>query len=221
VCAYAGYEDLADTVATEVAPIAAILDRSFGPVRLVHGFDGVIDDLPAEVRDRLGVAEVEARSGELHLGYSSHPEAITAARFRLAAHAAGLASDPRFPGESVAGEARGVVVLWLATIGLEPADVARILRPQDPLDAPSSLPGDVWPGRCHDEEATLVWGHLDLQAGLLLARSDVDDTRRVVTEGWDRWLDPATTRDELLAALGLAPLGPVEEVDPTLAERCV
>jgi hypothetical protein len=219
VCTYAAYADLGADVAAELVPVAAALPGWVAPARFAQGFDGVVEDLPREVRDRIGPSSTEGDG--LYLGYSSHPEALRAARYRLAADALGLPSDPQFPGLSVAGEARGIVLLWLATRGLTAAQVATAFAPYDPLDAPSALLGDVWPGRCHDEEATVVWGQRDLAAALIVAGDDERDVSRVITQGWDHWIDPATPRDELLAALGHEPLGPADAVDPSLADRCV
>ena len=42
----------------------------------------------------------------------------------------------------------------------------------------------------------------------------------VVGEDWERWVDPRTSTDELLTALGLDEVGPFEEVEARPGQPC-
>ncbi len=225
VCAYRPYVDLAGLMAEEIAPVVAALPPGVGSVTFRQRFDGSVAELPEVVRRNIPEPGDEGDEGDepLYFGFASHHDALRAGRFRLAAHAIGLGTDPVDPGTSVSGQARGVVVLWLATRGWSPSQIDQALTPELHGDGEFSATqrGDIWPGRCNDEVATVVWSPQDLAAARVLVRLDDDVVRRVVWSQWDRWSDPGTGTDELLAAVGLGPVGPAEPVDPGGAERCV
>jgi hypothetical protein len=224
VCVYTPYADYGEQLAAEIAPVAAALPASWGDQRVVlrQRFDGDPSALPGAVRRHLPDRHHERTTDDLFAGFSGHPEAHRAGRLRLASHVVGLPTDPVFPGVSVAGQARGVVALWLSVRGMAPTQAERALTPElgSPESVSSAMRGSVWPALCHGEENTVVWSRQDLAgAQALLAVPDADVTRVLETD-WTLWVDPATPTDDLLRAFGLDPVGPPDDVDPAEANRC-
>ena len=58
----------------------------------------------------------------------------------------------------------------------------------------------------------VVWSGQDLAAARAVLALHEDDVTRIVGDGWSRWTDPRVGTDELLAALGLDPVGPFDDV---------
>lgn len=164
--------------------------------------------LQADVRDRVGEEGLPPRA--LDLPFSHHQSAFGVARFRLAAALVGVELGPDAP-ENVllAGQAPGVVLLWLATRGLDDSEVSAVLTPYD-RSSPTKR-GHVWPGVCG---ADLQWAPQDIAAARSLDAADDRTIASVLTAGWARWTSSATPTDELLIAAGLEPLGTPEPIEP-------
>jgi hypothetical protein len=208
-CAYREYASLARMAARQLGPVAdAVPADSLGHAVFLTQFDGTANDLPAEIRAAVTLRQTRY----LRLSFSAHEEAGWAARARLAAYVLRLPTEPRVNGTStvVAGQARGVVVLWLMTRGLGPNTTARLLdeEPDDGQGLDATDRAAVWPGTCHDEVSVLQWAPRDLEAARAVAALPAAQVQSVVWAQWDRWTDPATTTDDFLAAVGLHPLGP-------------
>jgi hypothetical protein len=217
ICALEPYAALGRRYADALAPVAASLPPAAfaGPVTMRLSFDGERDVLPADVRARVPDPLPPAAPGTLRLALQHQARHFAAARFRLAAHAVGLPTEVTSPGRStiVAGQARGVLVLWYATRGL-PTDAAqRATRPEvDDDDALSAGDrGDVWPSMC-GEDRVLLWNQQDLAAARALFTRPSADVEAVLAARWEHWIDPDTPTDELLTAVGLPPIGTSDKV---------
>lgn len=223
VCAYAEYAHLIGPVARSLAPVVAALPAGAvtEPVVFRQAIDGPIDQLQPEVA-RLVTSGATA-SDDLRLRYYAHDDNIVSARLRLATRATGLPTEllgGTMP-TVVAGQARGVVVLWLASQGMSPGEIDDLLGPDlgggDPVTP--NRRGDLWPGRCSDEDPVLLWARQDADAARALIEADPALVQAIVTSDWERWKEPGTTTDELLAALDLPSVGPFDHIEP-IADRC-
>lgn len=220
VCTYPGHDELAERIVDEVTPVAAMLPDSALPVTLRQRYPGTIGDLPPEVARRLpdGVPPVPAE--EVALGFSASRDTIREAGLLVSLRVVGLPQEPD-PDDRplvIAGQARGVVALWLGTRGLPPGAARALASGRTPSDLGDRDPdafdrGYAWPG-C---TAPVVWSAQDLRAARALLAVPEEIVRAVVHQGWTRWLDPATGTDQLLAELGAPPVGPFD-VFPTRPE---
>ena len=124
----------------------------------------------------------------------------------------------------VAGQARGVLALWLATRGLDAEATSRLTTARSGGSRPAGAPGAFdrgyvdWPTYCGI--TPVVWSARDLAAARSLVAAPEPAVRSVVHGGWERWRNPRTSTDELLAALGLSPVGPVEVVQTREESTC-
>lgn len=167
--------------------------------------------LQRTVRDRVSMART-SDAVVLTLPFSHHESAFGVARFRLAAQVAGVSIPPG--NTLLGGQARGVVVLWLAVRGLDEETAVDVLTPYD-VSTPSHA-GHVWPGVCG---ADLQWAPEDITAARALRELPEDDVLAILSDDWGRWTSRSTSTDELLAALGLPPVGPASPI-ATLGEPC-
>jgi hypothetical protein len=217
VCVYRGLGKGGQEMAAELSPVAAAItfaDLDHATFR--HSFDAEPADLQPEVGAR--VRAIDQGPDTLRLRFHLTEEAREAARLRLAAWATGLPTEPVDDevGTVVAGQSRGVVALWLATRGMSVDRANRMLfadtqRAEAGTDG--NGPGDIWPGRCQDEGPVLLWAVQDVRAARQLVAADQAPVAAQVQANWDRWMDPASTTDELLAALDLEPEGRTDLVD--------
>jgi len=226
VCSYVGYGELRDRVAAEVAPVAASLPLG-GSVTLRQRFEGGVADLLPEVARRLPQGIPSAGPGEIDLPFDPLADGVVATRFLVALASLDLPVGPAAvqPGGRgsgprplvVAGQARGVVALWLATRGLDPdAAIKRATagrrgqRGATPATADAFDRGFAWPTSC--ETAPVVWSAQDLAAARAILGRPAAEVTSAVHRGWDRWRDPGTGTDALLAEVGLPPAGPFDQV---------
>jgi hypothetical protein len=221
VCAYPMYRTIVDRTVDALRPVAdAVPQGVLSDVVLVPMYAQMPNHLQAEVRARLTSTAPRVPEHALRLRFQAHRDAYDAARLRLAAYAVGLPPEPgpdEF-GTIVAGQARGVVVLWLAWHALD-AD-----RIRDRLDVSDDSPGEklddtdlgaVWPGTCGaGDHAALQWAPKDLDAASMLFALPDTRVRDVITREWSRFTSPTATTDDLLAAAGLHPIGPPERIVP-------
>jgi hypothetical protein len=217
-CAYTEYRDAAALAAARLRPVAASLPRAaVEGTTVMQWFDQEVGEAPAEVRAAIGRRSPSTPPGALRLRFSTHPEALQAARLRLVTHALGLPVEVGGDGMGtvVAGEARGIVVLWAAAQGLDRGAALRTVREVqthgEPADATARAA--VWPGLCSGEGPVLQWSPTDLVAARAVLRLPAAEVRRVVARDWERIRDPAMTTDDLLEALGLPPVGAPEPVE--------
>lgn len=167
-----------------------------------------LDELPDPVRARLDGGDIPFDVVPLPFGH--HDGDLAVARFKTAAAIVGVTVSPFAPENTlVDGQARGVVLLWLATRGLDDDDVARLLRPYDSSDA--TMAGHLWPGVCG---ADIQWAPEDVAAARLLHAQDPERVGAVLEDDWSRWIDPSTPTDALLRALGLPAQAPTSPIRP-------
>lgn len=203
VCTFHGDDALAEafgphlTAVLDAVPAGASIDdlvfRQGSDVR-VSAFPDPIAARLAGWRPAPGVAPVELTTD----GYD-------AARFWLALAATGVA-DETAPGTVVdlGGQARGVVVIWLAS---REVPEQRALTEMASL-APSTDHGQEWygsrpwPDPCRAGTTPVSWAHSDLEATRQLIAAPEEEVTAVLHARWNEWLDPAIPTDALLEALG-------------------
>jgi len=225
VCVYSASE-VRDRVVTEVGPVTAALPAAAPRITLRQGYDSLVGAPPGVV-DRLPGGIPTLGEGEVHLGFDFSPAERLTPRMQVAFAALGL---PPEPGEGdrpavVAGQARGVVALWLATRGLDPG-ASRQLTTAAPgngnrdAGGPDSFDrGYVdWPNICGT--SPVVWSAQDLAAARALVAAPEGAVKVVVQAGWERWRHPGTGTDELLADLGLPAVGPFDTVETRQESQC-
>ena len=169
-----------------------------------------LDQLPDQVQQRIVPTPIPP--GTVALPFTHHEGSLDAARFLLAATAVGIPTGEDAPENTlVDGQARGVILLWLATAGLPNDEALDLLEPDEYNENSPSGRGHVWPGVCG---APVQWAPQDLAAARSLVVLDRDSVARVVTENWSHWVTRDATTDELLLAIGVAPTGPPDPIEP-------
>lgn len=208
VCAFPGHEELAARAASELPPVAAALPPSTALV-VRQRFAGTLDDLPPEVARRLPGGVPPHPAGEVQLGFSASHDELLRLRSRVAQAAVGLPPEAAPEGGmlDISGQARGALALWLSTLGVTPSDALTLTT--------SRNDDDHW---CTDWP--VAWSPEDLRAARALAAAPEAVVRASVLAQWERWLEPATGTDELLAAAGLAPLGPYRPAPDGTSNPC-
>ena len=214
VCTFDDYDNIATVVVEPVSAVVAALPAEVGTITMRQRFpqDATLADLPPEVRRRIPGGLPSPSPNEVRLDFGTDDDTVDGARFDAAFTATGLPveSPPGDMPRVIAGQARGVVALWLATRGMpadEARDVATAFHPDaaDPFDR-----GLAWHEEC--TSPPVVWSAQDLQAARALMGLDDDAIVRVLATRWEHWIDPRTGTDDLLAALEVAPVGPFDDV---------
>jgi hypothetical protein len=218
---YRFHHEILRRVTDEVGPIAAALPAGMARLTLRQVFDGDLGDLPPEVRRRLTAADLERPAGEVALGFGDDGvDVLERPAFDLAFASLGLPAEPdeALLPTVIAGQARAVVALWLATRGADAAAVRSATTSDYPGSADAFERGSLQTGMC--SVPPVVWSAQDLAAARAVVALPATQVGRVVTGGWSRWSDPRTGTDELLAALGLPPVGPFDEVVARPGQPC-
>jgi hypothetical protein len=221
VCVYRFHRELLGRVTDAVGPIAAAFPAGMPRLTLRQVFiNGDLGDLPPEVRRRLTGTDLGRPAGEVALGFGyTDTELVEGPAFSLALASLGLPYEPdeELPPTVIAGQARGVVAMWLATRDPDAAALAAIAS----VDRWSADPVDR---RLHDSHECsvppVVWSAQDRAAARTVLALPATQVAPVVSDGWSRWSDPRTGTDELLAALGLPAVGPFDSVVAQLDEPC-
>ena len=218
ICVFPIYREALPELIDRVAPIAAVLPAAAGRVTLRQVYDGNLDELAPEVRLMLTEADLERPDGEVPLGFEG--DLVELAGSDLALKVVGLPVEPdaALLPTVVAGQARGVVALWLATRGLDPDDASVASSAADPGSADAFARGSVEEDPCNTP--AVVWSAQDLAAARAVLALPDEDVARIVGDGWGRWIDPRVGTDELLAALGLDPVEPFDEVVARPGNSC-
>lgn len=223
LCAFGFHREVLERAADRVGPIAAMLPANVDRLTLRQVFDGDVADLPPSVRARVTPADLERPAGEVPLGYGN--DLLNLRRgvgTDVAFHAVGLPTeaDSRLLPTVVAGEARGVVALWLATRGLDRDDAATVSTAADPRSADAFIRGSAQDVEDPCTAPSVVWSAQDLAAARAVIALPQSAVARVVHADWERWIDPRTGTDELLAALGLGPVGPFDRIEARPGNSC-
>jgi hypothetical protein len=223
-CAYDGFEDLGRMIADEVEPVLAGLPGAAPDAIVMRQlFDERLEELDPEVRDRLP-STMPMTDADVNLGFSSHPDVFAASRISAGLWAVDLPAWAR-PGalvQVIAGEARGVIALWIAARGLAPGDAVELASAHpDPNaeDAPSAFVlGMAWPEPCEVGPAPVAWASQDLTAARALLALPEAEVRAGLDEDWAVLTDPDTTTAELMDRFGLPSVGPIDELQPEVWE---
>jgi hypothetical protein len=205
VCTFEPERELRERYLEEVAPVVAVVPADFAPVVFRWGVDVDRRHLDPEVSALLPSPVSEP--GLVPFDLTAVDDAYDGARAWVGLGAVGVLDAYR---EGVTidllGEARGVIALWLATRGAD-ADSVHGLTDFERDPAPGEAEHRPWPDPCYAGEAPVRWSEGDVLAARALTELPEPEVAAVLAEGWDRYLDPATTTEELLDAFGLEPAG--------------
>jgi hypothetical protein len=221
VCLYPVHRPTLRRLLEDIAPVVAVLPDGAGPITLRQRYDGELADLPPEVRRRLREEDLRIPAGEVAIEFGTEFDGgMASVPSQLAVGAVGLPDQPdaALLPMVVAGQARGVVALWLATRGLDADDAESLTTSPLPTSDDPYERGSLGEGDCYTP--ALVWSAQDLAAARAVVALPEDAVRRVVWEGWARWTDPSTGTDDLLGALGLARAGPYDHVEARPGNPC-
>lgn len=224
VCTFGHHRDLLAPFTSLVTPVAEALPAPAGSFTLRHRYLGDLADLPPEVRSLLDGVDLDRRpSNEIavpEVDDVSFDPLGTPMIVGLGVVGLPTAPDDHGLPEVVAGQARGVVALWLAVRGVAPERRAVVLTAREPA---SPDPYDRGLPRSADHTCavpSVVWSAQDLAAARAIVARPDGELAGVLAADWARWTDPSVTTDELLAALGLAPMGPYDQPEPRPADTC-
>ena len=220
LCAYYDYADITSLWADELtAPFAAVPRQRQADGFTVVWREPLLERLDPAVQERIDAEALNAAwdkapatwNGVAIVGTDSDP----VNRLALGLWSVGLPLVAT--GEtpcSVSGQARGVVTLWIAAQG-KSVDGAKsfvsgswsgINNSDNGFDIPQEwIDGYVWNG---DDTPPVLWSKNDIAAAQALVGIDTSTVRDAVWTDWVHWTDPATSTDELLANVGLEPVGP-------------
>jgi hypothetical protein len=224
VCVYRFHHELLRQVTDEVGPIAAAFPAGMARLTLRQVFDGDLGDLAPEVRRRLTVADLERPAGEVALGFGADgPDVLVtdSPAFDLALVGLGLPQEPdeELLPAVIAGQARGVVALWLVTRGAD-ANAVRLATTSDNPGSADAFERGSLQSSDPCSAPPVVWSAQDLAAARAVVALPATQVAAVVADGWARWSDPRTGTDEFLSALGLPAVGPFDEVVARPGESC-
>ncbi|HUP86421.1 MAG TPA: hypothetical protein VM143_12205 [Acidimicrobiales bacterium] len=219
VCAYAPYTELRDRFVERIGPVDRALPAGLPSLTLRQRFNGEINDLPPKVR-RLAARAHPLGEGEMRLpfGASDHDLDDTALRIALASVGLPAENRPDKVPRVIAGQARGVIALWLTTRGLDSKRATNLATSRDPGSPDAFDRGSPDKDPCNSPSVT--WSAQDLAAARTLIALPETKVERVVGGDWAKWIDPATKTDDLMAALGLPSVGPIDDVQPRPVEHC-
>jgi hypothetical protein len=208
LCAPPPYRGHASRLALDLEPVAAAIPAGVLAEPLRLGFRAENTDM-LQGRVRRAVAAEVAPGPPVGLPFGHHDVHRREARFGLAAAAVRVPTDDSDPEAGlVNGQARGVVLLWLAVAGLSRDDSLDILEPE--RTGSSTERGDIWPSYCG---TPVQWAPQDLDAARRLLDAGADRVTPILAARWTHWVDPTTATDELLAAVGAPPVGEPDPID--------
>lgn len=203
VCVFPGDAGLARHLAQVIRPVAdAAPPGSLDGWVVRYGHDLDLRELDPAVRALVRPRRTSERI--IPMQVVAHPAADEGARFWTALAATRIAGDSR---TALGGQSRGVIALWLATRGTDEATALAMTSHHPNADPGNPARHRPWPDSCWADPAPVTWALSDLTAARQLQAAPEDDVRRRLWAEWDRFVDPATTTDELMAALGLPPVG--------------
>jgi hypothetical protein len=221
VCLFPVHRPILRRLLVDLAPVVAVLPTAAGQWTLRQRYDGDLADLPPEVRRRLTEEDLESPVGEIPMELEYDFEyPIGRVSYELALGVVGLpdeAGDDLMP-VVAAGQARGVVALWLATRGRDSGDLRDLTTSPLPGSPDAYERGALEEGDC--SVPAVVWSAQDLAATRTVVALPEDEVVRVLEAEWDRWVDPRTSTDELLAALGVPGVGPFDHVVARPGDPC-
>ena len=223
VCSYADQEQLGDIVLEAVAPVAAAAPEGTPGLVFRQFFDGQTEHLGPDVAAAIAVLPPLVEGDDLSFAFEGARNQLRAVRLRAGIRLAmpGVGGEPagRVP-LVVAGQARGVVALWLAAQGLPADDATRLIAisynvhddGNHRLDAWDLGNQGLWPEPCDVGAAPVAWSQQDLAAARQLLALPPAEVHALLGRNWAFVTDPGTTTDELMSLAALAPVGPIDRV---------
>lgn len=212
VCALRPYREHGDNIAAHIAPVAAAIPPGAldMPITMRFLVGEHLDQLPGQVQHRIVPTPIPP--GTVAMPFAHSDGSLESARFVLAATAVGIPTGEDAPENFlVDGQARGVVLLWLATAGMSNEEALDLLTPDEYNENSPSGRGHIWPGVCG---APVQWAPQDVEAARSLVVLDRDRVADLVVGQWARWVAPETTTDDLLVAAGVDPVGSPDPIEP-------
>ncbi|MGH9085288.1 MAG: hypothetical protein ACRDYW_07525 [Acidimicrobiales bacterium] len=208
VCTFAADDDLRTDLADTARPVAAMAPPGALEGWSIHQIaDSRWQNLDPEVVALLGGVP-EPDPHVIPIEFTGHPLALEGLRVWTALAATG-ALDTRPRGDitlGIRGQARGTIALWLATRGAD-REVQLDLTSLGSADRAARDTIRPWPDSCYAGSPPVQWADTDVLAARSMLALDENEVRRVIHSDWARFTDRATTTDELMAALGLEPVG--------------
>ena len=190
-----------------------------------------IDDLAPEIRRVLGPPFTTRPfawpdDGAFHTAFEAGRAETDAVRIAAGLWATGSPLEARAERRPcvIAGQARGVLALWVAYHDLPTVEALKRAQAPVPDDHNSSdldpavVAGSAWP-EAASIAAPVVWSAPDLVAARRLLAQPHDQIRSALWADWPRFSNPATTTDEMLTTLGLASVGAAPRPPPGIP-RC-
>lgn len=212
VCAYGPNRELIEHIAATITPVVLAAPRGSLAGWSVRQ-DTEVDrgELDPEVR-RLLTPEPEDRRYIPMDKVIPRRASREGARFWVALTAVGVTEElaQGSPGH-LDHQARGVVALWLATRGASADTAAAMTSTLKGSHDSSNFVDEYsrpWPDICYAGPAPVSWAFTDVDAARALLDVPEQKVRSVLHSGWERFIDPATTTDDLLRAVGLEPVPP-------------
>ena len=233
-CAYPDYSELLDPwipaahAALAGAPATTASPRFVVSERLQADR---IDDLDPKIRRALGPPFTTrpftwTDDGAFHTAFEGGRANTDAVRIAAGLWATGSPLEAQAERRPcvIAGQARGVLALWVAYHDLPTAEALERARAAVPDDHESSdldpalAARSAWP-KAASTAAPVVWSAPDLVAARRLLAQPHDQIRSALWADWARFSNPATTTDEMLRSLGLATVGAAPAPPPGIP-RC-
>ena len=138
--------------------------------------------------------------------FSTHPWNLEAVQIWAGLAATGVLQD-RAPGTThvVRGQARGVIALWLGTLGHDD-DTQRKLTSNGVV---GSGHDEIrpWPDSCYAGSPPVQWAETDVVAASRMLTLPTAEVVATLAAEWAHLTDRATTTDALMARLGLPAVG--------------
>jgi hypothetical protein len=205
VCTFEGDDALAAAFVEEIRPIAAATaPGALTGWSIQPALSSSWKNLDPQVQELAGSAPDHDRV--LPIEYSGHSYALEAVRLWVGLAATGAVDDPTTRlTESIRGQARGVVALWLATRGA--AEGVQLDLTSNAVIESSHDGNRPWPDTCYAGDIPVQWAETDVTAARKLLSLPEADVIAVLHPAWEHFTDRRTTTDELMAAVGLDPVG--------------
>lgn len=205
VCTFEGDDALAASFVEAVEPIAAAAaPGALSGWSIQPALSTSWTNLDPQVQQLAGTPP--NRDRVLPVEYSGHRYGLEAIRLWAGLAAAGAIGDPTTElTTSIRGQARGAIALWLATRGAD-REVQLALTSNAVID--SAHDGTrPWPDTCFGGDIPVQWAETDVIAARRMLSLPEADVLAVLHPAWEHFTNRRTTTDELMAALGLDPVG--------------
>ena len=217
LCAYLDYADITKVWARELtAPFAAVAPQLRADGFAVVWHEPRLDRLDPAVRNRIDVEGLATSWGADPATWNGvavdGTESNLINRLAIGLWSVRLPTVPA--GEApcwAGGQARGIVALWVAAQGMNVDDAKVFVSgswsglgdANSNSDVPAEwIDGYIWIG---DSTPPVLWSATDIGAAQAVLTLDATFVRDALWADWPRWSDHATTTEDLMLELGVAP----------------